>query len=98
MEASNHKQMLFVGVSTKGSFVHHVFESWASCLGTPMLLHPYDIPLESSREIYRTAVSELRTRYPLLRGALITSHKASFFDAAADMFDELSEDAIRLSE
>jgi shikimate dehydrogenase len=98
MGASNHTQMFFVGVSTKDSFVHRVFNSWASCLGTSMVLLPYDIPLASPDELYRMAVSKLRNGYPMLKGALITSHKASLFDAAADMFDELSEDAIRLSE
>jgi shikimate 5-dehydrogenase len=98
MAASEFSEMLFVGVSTKSSFVHHVFKEWASCLGKRLFLSPCDIPLGASPDVYRRTVNELRQSYPKLTGALITSHKAAIFDSSAGIFDFLSEDANRLGE
>lgn len=98
MAVSETTHMQFVGVTTRSSFVHNVFEGWASCLGASIILDPQDISLGAPPDVYRTTITALRNGYPTLRGALITSHKAAVFDSCADMFDCVSEDAARLGE
>src|SRR5688572_14103964 len=98
MAASEPPRMLFVGVTTKNSSVHHVFDGWVRCLKRVLILDSRDLALGESGEVYRKLAFDLRKGVPLLRGALITSHKAALFDYSADVFDFLSPDAIRLRE
>jgi shikimate 5-dehydrogenase len=57
-----------------------------------------DLALRSPRSAYREIEAALRNGFPTLIGALITSHKAGLFDAAADLFDEITPTARQLGE
>lgn len=90
-------RLLFVGVTTKDSWVHRVLPGWNRCLPRPISVHGRDLPLDSPRHIYRALVDEFRAvDRPI--GALVTSHKAALFDHAADLFDSLTPAADRLGE
>ena len=89
--------LVFLGVTTAQSAVHHVFESWTSCLGTGLALRGQDVPIGAPRRAYRDLVDSWRSDRAV-SGVLVTSHKAALFDAAGDVFDELSDEARRLEE
>ena len=63
-----------------------------------MALAPLDLPLQSTSAEYRKFVENVRLAEGECCGALVTSHKASLFDAASDMFGELSPATRRLGE
>lgn len=90
--------MLFVGVSTAASAVNHLFGQWASRLGVTLGLEGRDLPLNAPPDRYRELVTEFRASSDVLRGALITSHKAALFDAASELFDIVTPVAARLGE
>ncbi len=86
-------RMGFVGVSTGGSSILRVFPLWADVLGLPArTLVGHDVPLDAPAQRYRDLVSAIAADDGEV-GALVTTHKVAVHDAAADLFDELDEDA-----
>ena len=90
--------LIFLGVSTGQSAVHRVFDGWVSCLGTPLTLKGCDLPLDAPADAYRRLVLDFRRPVARLAGALVTSHKTALFQAAADLFDDVTAQAVRLEE
>jgi len=83
--------MGFVGVSTTHSSSRKVFPAWADTLGLPTrTLVGHDLAPGSDPVAYRHLVERIRDDHHH-HGALVTTHKVSVFDAAADLFDELDE-------
>ena len=99
MAATHEKSgtLIFLGVTTAQSAVHHIFDSWTSCLGVALRLRGEDVPLGAPPGRYRELVRAWRADADL-QGVLVTSHKAALFDAGADLFDEIAADAARLRE
>jgi shikimate 5-dehydrogenase len=87
-----HGVLFFVGVSTSSSSIVRLFPRWASALGIDAELRGIDVSLAASPEETRRAVETVAST-PGSRGGLITTHKASVFDHAADMFHALDDDA-----
>ena len=88
----------FLGVSTGHSSIHNVFTPWSECLGRKLTLVPFDLPLKSPASAFREFVTQFRAPEGPYSGALITSHKASLYDATNEMFDDLSAATRRLGE
>lgn len=83
--------MGFVGVSTAGSSINKVFPRWGELLGLPSRrLVGHDLPLEATRDQYRALVQTIKGD-PTHAGALVTTHKISLYEAAADLFDEVDD-------
>jgi len=91
-------RVAFLGVSTGRSIIQKLFLPWAECLGRRMFLAPIDLPLKSADAEYRKFVEDVRAVDSEFSGALVTSHKASLFDAAADIFDVITDASARLGE
>lgn len=90
--------MYFVGLSTGGSSIRHVFPLWAQELGIDgATLVGVDFPLDTSPDDYRRFVSHL-AEDPLSLGALVTTHKIDLFAACRDLFAELDPYARALAE
>jgi len=90
--------MLFVGVSTGGSFINRLFPVWAEILQLgPVRLHGVDIPVNDTRESYRRTVEFIRDE-PLVRGALVTTHKINILQYARDLFERFDPYADLLGE
>jgi len=90
--------MYFVGLSTGGSSIRHVFPLWAQELGIDgAKLVGVDFPLDTSPGDYRRFVSFL-AEDPLSLGALVTTHKIDLFAACRDLFAELDPYARALAE
>jgi len=92
------RRIEFLGVSTAQSIVNRTFLGWAECLGEELALARTDLPLGSSAADYREYVLRLKAGHPNCVGALITSHKAAVFDAARDLFDNITSAAEALGE
>jgi len=83
--------MGFVGVSTGHSSIRKVFPAWADTLQLPTrTLIGHDVPLGAAAPVYRSLVQQISQDH-LHRGALVTTHKVSVYDAAKDLFDELDD-------
>lgn len=81
--------MGFVGVTTAGSSIMRIFPEWARILGLPTdQLRGHDLPLDATREQYRSLVMEIHDDDGH-RGALVTTHKMNLYQAAGDLFDEV---------
>jgi shikimate dehydrogenase len=78
----------FVGVSTTKSSIMKVFPKWAEILRLDAEIVGIDVPLGAPAEIYRAIVEHMRDD-PLVRGALVTTHKIDLFRSAHDLFDDL---------
>jgi len=91
------ERFLFFGVSTHGSSIMRVFPLWAEALGLDAEIAGRDIPIGASAADYRDAVQAVRADRSV-RGGLVTSHKVAFFEHAADLFDELDDEARRCGE
>lgn len=89
--------MLFVGVTTRASLAARVFDEWTRILGVDLCLVGVDIPLGSPGRVFRDAIALMRDSRQI-RGAVITTHKVSIYDSAADMFDRLEPRARTLEE
>jgi shikimate dehydrogenase len=85
-------RMLFIGVSTTGSSIFELFPRWAPILGIDASIGGYDIPLGAPPDAFRAAVEHIAAE-PETLGALVTTHKVDVFRHAADLFDELDENA-----
>lgn len=82
----------FVGVSTSKSSIMRLFPKWAEILRLDAEIVGIDVPLEATAETYRAIVEHMRND-PMVRGALVTTHKINLFQAAYDLFDEIDADA-----
>ena len=89
--------MYFIGVTTAGSSIMRVFESWASALDLDAAIEGIDVPIGAPADHYRRIVDFLQTE-PFARGALITAHKLDLYRAAADKFDLLDPSAVLTGE
>jgi len=90
--------MGFVGVSTGHSSIRKVFPAWADTLQLPTrTLIGHDVPLGAAAPVYRSLVQQISQDH-LHRGALVTTHKVSVYDAAKDQFDELDDLAVVFGE
>jgi shikimate dehydrogenase len=65
-----------------------IFPAWAAALGLSAAIRGVDLPLNASAEDIRAVFDEMATD-PAAVGALVTTHKASMFDYAADRFTEI---------
>ncbi len=84
--------MLFIGVTTGGSSIMKLFPRWAAALGLDAGIEGRDLPIGAPAEVYRTAVEEIRDN-DRIRGALVTTHKVDVYRYAADLFDDLDDNA-----
>jgi shikimate dehydrogenase len=92
------RRFVFIGVTTGASSMVRIFPRWREALGLEDVeLEGWDLPVGAPPARYRETVTRLREE-PDVAGALVTSHKLGLFQAAADLFDELDEDARRLGE
>lgn len=87
----------FIGVTTGSSSILRVFPEWARRLGIDAEIVGVDFAPRSDPAAYRSAVEELRDD-PLLRGALVTTHKLALYDACRDLFDEIDPHAEAMGE
>jgi shikimate 5-dehydrogenase len=88
----------FLGVTTRFSAVHRVFDLWSDCLGQRLILRPRDLPLKSNPAEYCRFIADIRQGKENLRGAVITSHKVGVYEAAAHLLDIVTPTASRLGE
>ena len=89
--------MHFIGVTTEQSSIMRVFPAWADHLGLNAAIVGVDLPLHAPRDAYRDAVARIKAD-PLVRGALVTTHKLDLFAACRDLFDEVEAHAAALGE
>lgn len=93
--------MLFIGVSTGGSFINRLFPRWAAHLGHRLparaRLQLIDLPVGVGRARMR-AVLQAALADTSVRGALITTHKIAAFEAGRALFDNLDGSAHALGE
>lgn len=80
--------LLFIGVTTMQSSIMSVFPAWARHLGLEVDIAGCDLPLGASASAYREVVSRIK-RDPMIRGALVTTHKLDLFRACRDLFDSV---------
>lgn len=92
------RRFVFVGVTTGASSMVRIFPRWREALALgDVELEGWDLPVGAPPDRYREAVMRLREE-PDVAGALVTTHKLGLYQAAADLFDELDDDARRLGE
>jgi shikimate 5-dehydrogenase len=87
----------FIGVTTGGSSILQVFPAWARRLGIEAEIVGIDFAPRSDPAAYRATVEALRDE-PLMRGALVTTHKLALYDACQDLFDEIDPHARAMAE
>ncbi len=81
--------MFFIGVSTGQSSIHRIFPHWARFLDLgPCELRGLDFPLHAPPRNYREAIDFMK-HDPLIRGALVTTHKMDLHAACRDLFDQI---------
>ncbi|MBZ0287702.1 MAG: shikimate dehydrogenase, partial [Anaerolineae bacterium] len=78
----------FIGVTTSQSSSLRVFPRWSQMLHLETEIAGVDVPIGAPAGVYRALVSHIKA-HPLVRGALITTHKIDLFNAARDLIDEL---------
>jgi shikimate 5-dehydrogenase len=90
--------MYFLGVTTDQSSIVRVFPRWAEYLGLhDVLLQGVNFSRHEALPHYRRLIEFIK-HDPLSLGALVTTHKLDVLDACRDLFEELDEHAVRLSE
>ena len=89
--------MLFIGVSTTQSFVHHIFSKWLQLVDKKGLLEGIDIKLDSEGKVYNDTVFRIKTVDNIV-GGLITSHKVNIFKYAIELFSNIAEASQNLGE
>lgn len=82
----------FIGVTTGKSSINRIFPKWMEIVGQEVQLAGIDVPLHAPAATYRAIVNHIK-QDPLVRGALVTTHKIDLFNAARDLFDELDPNA-----
>lgn len=88
----------FFGVTTEHSLSRKLFPRWAEILGLKNAqLVGINLPINGPPDVYRQAVYQIK-HDPLSLGALITTHKISTLEAARDLFDVLTTDALLTQE
>lgn len=90
-------KMLFVGVTTSQSIINQIFPRWMELLKSNLILECYDIDLLADPEEYRICVNKIKTN-PIIKGALVTTHKIPLYNAASDLFSELDESSNMIKE
>lgn len=90
--------MYFVGVTTGKSSIMSVFPRWTEHLGLgDVQICGIDCRWHDAPAVYRRVVEHIRSD-PLVRGALVTTHKLDLLRACRDLFDELDPWAELLGE
>lgn len=90
--------MYFIGVTTTKSSIMKLFPYWIKEFGIGnACIAGIDMPIHAPREEYRE-VTRFIKHDPLSLGALVTTHKIDMFNAAADLFDDLDQYAVRFGE
>jgi shikimate 5-dehydrogenase len=79
--------MYFIGVTTSKSSIMQIFPKWADILEIDAQLVGYDAPLHAPAPIYEEIVQHIKTD-PLVKGALVTTHKLDLVRATNHLFDE----------
>jgi len=86
-------QMDFIGVTTGDSLITRVFPRWAQMLDLPThRLVGHDVTVDAPLPVHRRLIEAIKHN-PASAGALVTTHKISVYEAAAELFDELDDDA-----
>ncbi|NQT59753.1 MAG: shikimate dehydrogenase [Bacteroidetes bacterium] len=80
------RTMYFIGVSTGSSSIMKVFPKWAEYLNLNAVIKGFDFTPHASPELYREAVSFIKSD-KLSLGALVTTHKIDLFKACKDHFE-----------
>jgi shikimate dehydrogenase len=90
--------LYFFGVTTAQSSSRKMFPLWAEILGIPQAQWVgVDFPMNAPPEQYRAAVEQIK-HDPLSCGALVTTHKVNVLNAARNLFEELTPDALLCNE
>jgi shikimate dehydrogenase len=97
MHKATQSTMYFIGVTTNKSSIMQVFPKWSEILGLNAVLLGYDAPLYADASVYETIIKHIKTD-PLVKGALVTTHKLDLLSATRDYFDELDPYATLTSE
>lgn len=79
--------MYFIGVTTSKSSIMQIFPRWAEILGIDAQLVGYDAPLHAPAHVYQEIVEHIKGD-PLVKGALVTTHKIDLVFATKHLFDE----------
>lgn len=79
--------MYFIGVTTSKSSIMQIFPKWVEILGIDVQLVGYDAPLHAPAHVYGEIVQHVKTD-PLVKGALVTTHKLDLVKATKHLFDE----------
>jgi shikimate dehydrogenase len=79
--------MYFIGVTTGKSSIMQIFPKWMEILNIDAQLVGYDAPLHAPTHVYSEVVQHIKTE-PLVKGALVTTHKLDLVKAAGHLFDE----------
>lgn len=77
--------LVFLGVSTGGSSIQTLFPRWADVLGLEAQLVGLDLPVDAPPAAIDAAVARLAAD-PMIRGALVTTHKIAVHRHAAARF------------
>lgn len=91
------RTMYFIGVTTGKSSIMKVFPKWAEYLKLNAEIKGFDFAPHSSPELYREAVSFIKSD-KLSLGALVTTHKLDLLKACRDKFDGFGKYAALLDE
>lgn len=84
------RRLYFIGVSTSASSIMSIFPAWVTALGLDAKMRGIDLPLNAPVDRMRAALDTLLAD-PRAAGALVTTHKAGFYEATGSSFDELDE-------
>ncbi len=79
--------MYFIGVTTKQSSIMRIFPTWAEILELDAQLIGYDAPLNAPAHVYQEIVEHIK-HDPLVKGALVTTHKLDLVSVTKHLFDE----------
>lgn len=89
LSPSTKPTLVFIGVTTAQSSINRIFPRWAELLGLgDCALRGLDFPLHDQPAHYRAAVDWIK-HDPLVRGALVTTHKIDLCAACRDQFDAI---------
>jgi shikimate dehydrogenase len=89
--------MYFIGVTTRKSSIMQIFPRWMEILKIDAQLLGYDAPLHAPPHSYEAIVQHIKNN-PLVKGALVTTHKLDLMKATRHLFDELDTFAQLLHE
>ena len=97
LPACTQPTMYFIGVTTAGSSIMKVFPKWSEVLGLGAKLRGYDALLHAPATDYQNIVDHIKAD-PLVRGALVTTHKIDLLAATRDRFEYLDPYALLCDE